>query len=171
MTDTPMTVAEARSRADKCDEFIWVESRTSAKRSYAKEAATLRAYADMLDRKAPDDVREALLWTIQKIYDDGYYKVREGKSLRKKSNDDYADAILALIQPAAPDGMVMVPKKDLNTWRDALWQQADEISNDLGAHVQEGGNGKATDAERKVLSAAGSISRAMLSAAPTEGGE
>jgi len=139
----PMTADEARIAADRIDAVF----------SAPKLSSTLRAYADMLDRKAPDGLREAVKDDVL----DAMHRVTspEGE-LDEDGYDDVAetatDYILTLIQPAVepvPDDMVMVPREPTIT-------QLDSALHEIGTRNPK---------ESKTWLRA--FYRAMLSATPT----
>lgn len=86
----PMTADEAREAADKIDQ-------TADRTRHLADpiAATLRAYADMLDQQAPDDVREA----VKRLLMD--YADRHLDAQDDPDPNEYTDLILALFQPKA----------------------------------------------------------------------
>ena len=102
MTDTPMTSTEAREIADSFSGHWGHYEHTRIK-------VALRAYADMLDRKAPDGVREAVRGVAARTHADGWNSAMGGlrsnsKHFREDINEA-TDAILALVQPKSPDGL------------------------------------------------------------------
>lgn len=106
MTDTPMTSDEARKAASAVEQRVFDPRGTQA---VERLAATLRAYADMLDRKAPDGLREAIARHIHLHFGAGNAQKWEATSAKYKTEwRAKADTILALIQPA-PAGMASHP--------------------------------------------------------------